>query len=56
MGNNLCIYESHDCKGNVIENNDCGGGEEIIPGYDPFFLLGILSAVAILLRKKMKKS
>ena len=56
IGNNVCIYETYDCDGNIIKNNDCGGGDEKIPGYDPFFLLGILSAVAILMRKRLKES
>ena len=56
IGNNLCIHEDDDCEGNVIENNDCGGDDEKIPGYDPFFLLGTLSVVAILVRKKLKKT
>ncbi|MFX1410513.1 MAG: nitrous oxide reductase family maturation protein NosD [Promethearchaeota archaeon] len=55
IGNNECIIEE-DCQGNVFENNDCEGRDEIIPGYNLFFLLGILSIVTIILNKKFKKS
>jgi len=54
-GNKVCINETQ-CEGNVFKNNDCGGKDEIIPGYNLFFLLVILSAVAIILIKKLKKS
>ena len=55
LGNLYCILDEHG-EGNIIENNDCGGGNEKIPGYHLFFLLGILSMVAILICKKLKKS
>jgi parallel beta-helix repeat protein len=55
IGNNECIVEE-DCQGNVFENNDCGGGSGIIPGYNLFFLLSILAVTTILITKKVKKS
>ena len=62
IGNDECIVEE-DCEGNIFKDNEyCdygegdGDGDEKIPGYDPFFLLGVLSAVAILMRKKLKKT
>jgi len=55
LGNRECIIEEN-CEGNVFENNDCGNGDRVISGYDLFFLLGILSVVAILISKKKKKS
>jgi len=55
LGNGKCIVET-ECEGNIFENNDCGVGDGIIPGYNLLFLLGILSVVAIILSKKLKKS
>ncbi len=51
VGNDVCVYEDEASKSNVFENNDCG---EIIPGYNLFILLGILSAVVIILSNKKK--
>jgi len=59
MGNGVCIIEVRDCEGNVFKDNeycDYGEGGGRIPGYNLFFLFGILSVVAILLSKKVKKS
>jgi len=38
-----------------IQNGD-GDGDGIIPGYNLFLLLGILSVVIIIMSKKLKKS
>jgi parallel beta-helix repeat protein len=57
IGNNACIVEDN-CYGNQFsDNGDCtyGQGEDAIPGYNFFLLLGILSVVAILIGKKVKK-
>jgi parallel beta-helix repeat protein len=51
LGNDECIVEN-DCEGNILENNDCG----IIPGYNLFFILGILAIVVTIISKKLKKS
>jgi len=58
-GNYICIEED-DCEGNVFsDNGSCtygdGNGGQAIPGYNLFFLLGVLSVVAIILSKKKKK-
>ena len=55
LGNEVCINET-DCEGNVFKDNNCGEDDEKIPGYNPFFLLGILSVAAILITRKAKKS
>ena len=59
LGNLECIKEVN-CKGNEFSDNDgCkygeGDKELIIPGYNLFFLLGILSGVAFILNRKIKK-
>ncbi|MFX0083759.1 MAG: nitrous oxide reductase family maturation protein NosD [Candidatus Hodarchaeota archaeon] len=56
LGNEVCIVEEY-CEGNVFEDNDCGVGDGKIqiPGYNLFFLLGILSTVAIILIEKNKE-
>ena len=57
-GNSNCWFES-DCEGNVFENNSCRNRKNIppvIPGYNILILLGIISVVAILISKKVKKS
>ena len=51
-GNDYCIQEEY-CEGNIFKNNDCV--EDWIPSYNPFFLLGILSAVTVILINKIKK-
>ena len=53
LGNEVCIAEKN-CEGNVFENNDCGQ-DQGIPGYNLFFLLGIVSVGSIILIKKLKK-
>ena len=55
LGNAECIKEEY-CEGNVFKNNDCGKANGVIPGYNLFFLLGILSVVSIIISKKIKKS
>lgn len=55
IGNRQCFFEL-DCAGNLFENNSCEDFEEKIPGYNLFFLLIILSLVAIILIKELKKS
>lgn len=52
--NEICIVEEY-CEGNIFKNNDCGDPGMVIPSYNPIFLLGILSAVTIILIKKIKK-
>ena len=65
MGNSICISEYKNCQGNKFsDNGSCtygetdgeSDGEQPIPGYNLFFLLGILSVVVIILSKKLKKS
>jgi len=57
IGNDRCIRE-YECEGNVFENNDCDVVEDdkkpAIPGYNLFFLFGILSVVAIIISKKVR--
>ena len=60
IGNVECIREEN-CQGNKFsDNGSCtygeGDGEQPIPGYNLFILFGILSIVAILITKKVKKS
>ncbi|MFX1346703.1 MAG: nitrous oxide reductase family maturation protein NosD [Promethearchaeota archaeon] len=57
-GNSNCWFED-DCEGNVFDNNSCRNRKIIPPvilGYNILILLGILSVVAILISKKLKKS
>jgi parallel beta-helix repeat protein len=51
-----CIYEIN-CIGNIFsDNGPCTNGQEdAILGYNLFFLLGILSVVAIILSIKFRK-
>lgn len=56
IGNRQCFSESDNCVGNLFENNSCEDFVREISGYNLFFLLGILSLVAIILIKKLKKS
>ncbi len=56
LGNDECIVETN-CKGNKFsDNGSCtyGQADDIIPGYNLFFLLSILSVVAILISIKKK--
>lgn len=56
--NTVCIYE-YLSSYNIFENNDCGNvgpDQPVVPGYNLFFLLSILSVSAIILNKKLKKS
>ncbi|GAI69132.1 unnamed protein product, partial [marine sediment metagenome] len=57
IGNDICIKEAY-CTGNEFsDNGSCiPQSEGLIPGYNLFFILGILSVVAIILSKKMKKT
>ncbi len=57
-GNDACWEERGDCEGNVFSNNNgpCPPADQKIPGYNLFFLLGILSVATILMAKKFKKS
>ncbi len=52
IGNYGCIYE-YDSQGNEFSNNGGCQGGEIIPGYNLFFLLGVLSVVVIILSKEI---
>ena len=53
IGNVKCI-EEYRGEVTIFDNNNCG--EPIIPGYNLFFLLGILSVIVIILSKKVKRS
>ena len=58
LGNDECIVEIN-CKGNTFsDNGSCtyGQTEDIIQGYNLFFILGILSVIAIIRSKKLKKA
>ena len=58
IGNTECIAEQN-CQGNKFsDNGDCtySQGDGVIPGYNLYFLLGILSFVVIILSKKVKKT
>ena len=56
--NEECILEINSQGNKFSGNGACTYGQRggIIPGYNLFFLLGILSIVAIILSKKLKKS
>jgi len=47
--------ENYEIIRTIWEDGD-GDGEQPIPGYNLFILLGILSVVTILITKKVKKS
>lgn len=61
FGNDACICEDS-CQGNTFsDNGDCtiirrGDNGNLIPGYDLFCLLCILSITVILISKRLKKS
>jgi parallel beta-helix repeat protein len=55
IGNEKCFNEEYS-EDNVFENNECRDRTSSIPGYNLFLLLGILSILAIILNKKIKKS
>ncbi len=55
IGNEKCFNEIYS-EGNVFENNVCRDRISAIPGYNLFFLLGILSIIAIIIGKRIKKS
>ncbi|HDZ17102.1 hypothetical protein LCGC14_1213810 [marine sediment metagenome] len=58
IGNTVCIVEVN-CQENTFSNNGActygQGGNDIIPGYNLLFLLGILSVTVILTSKRLKK-
>lgn len=59
IGNDKCIVEEN-CQGNEFsDNGPCTNGQEDgeqpIPGYTLFLLLGLLSIVVILISKKLRK-
>jgi len=58
IGNDECIVEEN-CQGNTFsDNGSCtyGQGDGTIPGFNLFFMLGILSVAVILISKKLQKS
>ncbi len=55
IGNEKCFNEAFS-EGNVFENNVCRDRPSAIPGYNLFFLLSILSIIAIIISKRVKKS
>jgi len=55
IGNEKCFNEVHS-EDNVFKNNVCRDRISAIPGYNLFFLLGILSIIAIIIGKRIKKS
>jgi len=56
-GNDICISE-FECEGNLIENNDChlGDTNPVIPGYNLFVLIGVISIVSSIIVKRPKTS
>ena len=57
LGNDICILEE-DSQGNEFsDNGSCTYGVEAaaIPGYNLFFLVGSLFAIAIILRRQIKR-
>jgi len=56
IGNRQCFSVCDNCVGNLFENNSCADFDEKIPGYNLFFLLGILLLAVIILMEKIKKS
>ena len=55
IGNYRCWEEVVDCEGNIFENNKCVN-KQAIPGYNLFFLLGIISIASILINKKLNQT
>lgn len=55
MGNDICIDEFN-CEGNIIENNDClsGNSNPLIPGYNPFLLIGVILIISSIIIKTQK--
>jgi len=58
IGNDECIAEASSLRNTFSDNDACtyGQGGGGIPGYNLFLLLGILSLVAIVIGKKVKKT
>lgn len=64
IGNRDCISEKRDCYGNIFsDNGDCTyeglpphPNDEIISGYSLLLLFGVLSFVAIIISKNLKKT
>ncbi len=58
IGNRECIIQQNSKGNQFSDNGSCtyGQGGGTIPGYNLFFLLGVLSIVVIILSKKLKKS
>jgi len=62
IGNTECIIEENCQRNTFSDNGDCtygesdGEGDGAIPGYNIFFLLGILSILVILISKGVKKT
>lgn len=58
IGNTECIAEKEGEGNRFSDNGSCtyGEGDDKIPGYNIFFLLGTLSIIAIFIKKKVNKS
>ena len=58
IGNQECIRENEDCEGNKFSRNgECTYGQvDGIPGYNIYFMIGILPILVIIMSKKLKKS
>ena len=55
IGNAKC-WEEVGCEGNIFENNNCVVSDNMISGYNIFFLFGTLFIIAIIMNKNIKKS
>ncbi|MBA7690323.1 hypothetical protein ES703_98848 [subsurface metagenome] len=53
--NGIYIAEKGDCVGNIIENNDCGG-QQPIPGFNIYLILGLIGVISVILMRKRFKN
>lgn len=58
-GNGECIKQEGTSEGNTIENNDCGedggGGQQLIPGFNLYLMLGLIGIISVILMMRRFK-
>jgi len=50
-----CIIERGTCVGNIIENNDCGG-QQPIPGFNFYIIVGLIGIISVILMRRRFKN
>jgi len=53
--NGGCIIEKGTCVGNIIENNDCGG-QQPIPGFNLYIIVGLIGIISVILMRRRFKN